>query len=458
MMSPTVTDIAAAIRDAGVVGAGGAGFPTHVKLANRVDTLIANGAECEPILEADRHTMLSFPEKVIRGMELVMEAIGAESAVVAIKDKNIEAIEAIERVIAGKPAFRVEVLGNYYPAGDELVLIRQVTGRIVPLGGLPFNVGVTVSNVATLRRIAEAAEGEPVTSRVVTVGGEVRRPVTVEVPIGTPIADLIEFAGGARTGDYSVVVGGPVMGPIESPDGVITKTTGGVIVLPEGHTLLRLKTQPVRVTKLRAKMCCTCQECTILCPRNALGHPISPAKMMSYSWHIDEIVAKIERGELDPFTERMVYEALLCCQCGVCEMYACIFGLSPNKVYALVVDAIKRAKLKIDFEKLSLHEGNMFDFRKLSASTFARKLDLEEYIVHTAFEPFGSFAPGHVRIPLRQHIGALAVPVVKMGDGVSRGDVIGEIPDGSLGARIHASVDGRVTAVDDSAVAIETKK
>jgi len=455
MTSPALTDIAAAVRDAGIVGAGGAGFPTHVKLANRVDTFIANGAECEPILEADRHAMLSFPDEIVRGTELVMGQVGAEKGVIAVKEKNGDAIDAVRRSIAGRPNLKVEVLGNYYPAGDEMVLVRQVTGRIVPIGGLPFHVGVTVGNVATLRNIAEAACGKPVTTRIVTVGGEVRRPVTVEVPVGTRIGDLISHAGGAGVEDFAVIVGGPVMGPVGSVDGVITKTGGGVVVLPSDHTLLGLKGQPIRVTKLRAKMCCTCRECTILCPRNALGHPISPAKMMSYSWHIDEIVARIERGELDPFTERMVYEALLCCQCGVCELYACIFGLSPNKVYALVVDALNRSKFKVDFNKLSLQEGDMFEYRKLSAATFARKLGLERYLVHTEFESAGSFVPRSVRIPLLQHIGAPAVPVVAPGDTVRRGDLIGEIPEGKLGARVHASIDGRVTAVTGEAVSIE---
>ncbi|MCD6308635.1 MAG: SLBB domain-containing protein, partial [Candidatus Latescibacteria bacterium] len=296
---------------------------------------------------------------------------------------------------------------------------------------------------------------KPVTTRTVTVGGAVKRPITVEVPVGTRINDLIFHAGGAGVEDFKVIVGGPVMGPVVGVDGVITKTIGGVIVLPSGHRLLELKGQPIRVTKQRAKMCCTCRECTILCPRNALGHSISPAKMMSYSWHIDEIIARIERNDLDPFTERMVYEALLCCQCGVCELYSCIFGLSPNKIYALVVDALKRSKVKVDFNKLSLQEDGMFEYRKLSAATFARKLGLERYLVHTEFEPAGTFAPESVRIPLMQHIGAPAIPVVAVGDKVRRGDLLGEIPEGKLGARVHASIDGAVAAVTGEAVSIE---
>jgi len=447
-------DIVTAVRDAGVVGAGGAGFPTHVKLANKVDTYIANGAECEPILEADKHSMLTSARDIVRGLELAMEQVGAARGVVAIKGKNENAVEAMERAVADKPHLRVQRLGNTYPAGDEFVLVREITGRTIPPGGLPFMVGVTVNNVVTLKNIAHAVEGGSVTSRVVTVAGEVARPVTVEVPVGTKILDLIEFAGGATVDEFEIVIGGPIMGSIADAGDCVTKTVGGVIVLPADHTVVRLKREPLRVTKHRAKMCCTCQECTIMCPRNALGHPISPAKMMSRSWYIDEIIRRIERGELDEFTETMVFESLLCCQCGVCEMYACIFGLSPNKVYALVRDAVARAGLKFDFSRMPVSDGRMFEYRKLPAPTLVRKLGLMRYLVPTVFEPPGSLVPNEVRIPLRQHIGAPAVPVVKPGDGVRAGDVVGEIPDGKLGARVHASIDGRVTDVTESHVSI----
>lgn len=447
-------DVVSAVRDAGIVGAGGAGFPTHVKLKNRVDTFIANGAECEPIIEADKYIMQKSAPEIVHGLEIAMEQVGAERGVVAVKDKNTEAIAVLKSAIAGKSHLSLAVLGNYYPAGDEFVLVRQVTGRVVPIGGLPFNIGVTVCNVATLKNISDAVDGKSVTSRVVTVAGEVARPVTLEVPVGTSISELIAFARGATVDKYEVVAGGPVMGPVISADDSITKTIGGIIVLPSDHTVIALKRQPVRVTKLRAKMCCTCQECTILCPRNALGHPISPAKMMSYSWYVDEIIKRIERHELDAHTEKMVYESLLCCQCGVCELYACIFGLSPNKVYALVSDAVKRSGISVDFSKLSLHDGSMFEYRKLPALTLARKLGLERYLVHTDFESPGSFVPKTVHIPLHQHIGAPAEPVVKSGDSVRTGDLIGEIPEGKLGARVHASIDGRVTEVTNEYVDI----
>jgi len=443
-----------AVKDAGVVGAGGAGFPTHVKLANTVDTFIANGAECEPILEADKHSMERDADLIVRGLELAMEQVEAERGVVAIKDKNVKAIAAIEQAMAEKPHLSVAVLGNYYPAGDEMVLVRQVTGRMVPPGGIPFMCGVSVSNVITLKNIALAAEGKSVTSRTVTIGGEVANPVTVEVPVGTGFRDLIDFAGGVTVDEFEIVVGGAIMGPIGDLNGSVSKTVGGIIVLPKDHTVINLKRQSVNVTKQRAKMCCTCQECTILCPRNALGHSISPAKITSYSWMIDDIIDRIERNDLDKFTEQMVFEAMLCCQCGICEQYACIFGLSPNKIYALVKGAIVRAGLKFDYKTMPTYESPMFEYRKIPALTYSRKLGLEKYLGYTEFKELGALSPNEVVIPLRQHIGAPATPLVNAGDRVKVGDLLGEIPEGKLGARVHASIDGLVTSVDSTGVTV----
>lgn len=200
-------------------------------------------------------------------------------------------------------------------------------------------------------------------------------------------------------------------------------------------------------------MCCTCQECTILCPRNAMGHPIFPSKIMSYAWYLEDTLKKIENKELDPFTERMVSEAMLCCQCGVCEQYACIFGLSPNRIYALVRDAVAKAGLKFKFDGLAT-DGKTFDFRHIPALLYARKLGLEKYLIHTECKPLGSLNPEKVRIPLRQHIGASSIPVVKTGDIVKTGDLIGDIPSGALGAKIHASINGRVEDVNDKIVVI----
>ena len=441
------------MRDAGVVGAGGAGFPTHVKLANAVDIFIANGAECEPILETDKYLMIHDADKIVRGLALAMEQVGATQGYVAIKAKNKKAVEAVSDAVRDIPNIDVAELGNYYPAGDEQVLIRQVTGRIVPPGGLPFMAGVSVNNVLTLKQIAEAAEKKPVTSRAVTVGGEVARPVTVEVPVGTSIRDLVEHAGGVTVDEYEIVVGGPIMGPVASIDDPITKIIGGIIVLPKDHVMVRFKQQPLDTTTHKAKSCYTCKECTNLCPRNAMGHAIYPSKIMSYSWYMDEILGMIESDDINPSIRSMISEAMLCCQCGVCEQVACSFDLSPNRIYALIRDAARKAGLKFDLTGKT-SDDSLFDFRKVPTLAYARKMDLDRYLVYTDYEPLGTYLPDRVTIALQQHIGAPSVPNVKKGDVVKAGDLIGAIPEGALGANIHASVDGKIEEITDSYIAI----
>ena len=458
-------DLTSVVRDSGIVGAGGAGFPTYAKFGNKVDTYIANGVECEPVMEVDKHLMIESAPDIVRGLELAMEQVGVTEGFIAIKKKNVKSVEAISRAAAGKPNISVETLDNFYPAGDEQILIRHITGRIVPPGGLPFMSGVTVNNVATLKQITDASNGIPVTSRLVTVGGEVERPVTVEAPIGTPVSDLLAYAGGPTISEYEVVLGGPIMGPIGSSsppendpqalDGaVLTKTMGGVIVLPDDHHMVRLKKEQPDVTKMRAKTCTTCQECWILCPRNAIGHPIFPAKVMTYSYRIKEMLRQIEQNDLDQFTEEIVSEAMLCCQCGVCEQYACIFYLAPNRVYKIIQDAVRKAGLKFDYSQRMI-DDSVFEYRKIPALTYARKIGVAKYIKPTTFEPLGSFVPERVYISLRQHIGAPAVPIVNAGDTVRTGDLIGEIPPDALGARLHASIDGRVVGIMNDHVVIE---
>jgi Na+-translocating ferredoxin:NAD+ oxidoreductase RnfC subunit len=200
-----------AIRDAGVVGAGGAGFPTHVKLSAKVNIVIANGVECEPLLASDQAVMTLDPEKVLAGLKAAMIATGAKRGYVALKKKYRSSVAAIRDVISGHDDIGIFELEDFYPYGDEHVLTHEVTGRYVPEGGLPLESGVVVTNVITLANIADALEGKPVTRRIVTVVGEVQRPVTVSAPVGTAITDLIRFAGGSSVEDCEIILGGPIM-------------------------------------------------------------------------------------------------------------------------------------------------------------------------------------------------------------------------------------------------------
>ena len=315
---------------AGVVGAGGAGFPAHVKLNGKAEYVIANGAECEPLLRVDQLLMQREAKRVVRGVALAMEATGAARGVIATKAHYHDAVHALEQALGGRNDITLHLMDSYYPSGDEKSIIFEVSGRVVPSGKLPLDVGCVVSNVATLVNISAAVEGTPVIRKDVTVGGDVPHPITVTVPIGSPIREVIALSGfsGSRE-NFALIVGGPCMGRLEEDwDAPITKTTGGLLLLRRMHPLIVRRTQsPERMLKVARAVCCQCSQCTQMCPRNALGLNVQPHKAMR--------ALITGNGALlgDPKT------ILACSSCGVCTNYACHMGLVPSEVMALYKSA-----------------------------------------------------------------------------------------------------------------------
>ena len=318
-------EIVAAVKAAGVVGAGGAGFPTHVKINASVESVIVNGAECEPLLRAHQHIMAAESRKMILGLKTVMLATGAKQGFIGLKRKYEEATNNLQAAIKqiGEQDIKLFFLPDIYPAGDEQVLVHEVTGRIVPEGGIPLHVGVVVVNVETLVNIANALEGKPVTDKYVTIGGAVAHPITLKVPIGMKVQELIALAGGSLVNPYAVIDGGPMMGKIISKDAPVTKTTGGILVLPIDHSLITQKNTTWQMIANRAKaVCCNCLACTDVCPRHLLGHSLEPHRIM-------QAIGKGQIGESAIFSR-----ALLCSECGACDTFGCSMGLSPRRVNA----------------------------------------------------------------------------------------------------------------------------
>ena len=226
-----------AVRKAGVVGAGGAGFPTHIKMAARAGCVICNAAECEPLLRADQQVLPHFVDEVVRGLKLVMESTGAGSGVIAIKAKHRDVVQTLTGHLPGDGKIAVVLLDDFYPAGDEHVLVHEVLGKTVPEGGIPPDAGVVVQNVQTLLNVTRAVDEEvPVTEKWVTINGAVKKPLTVNLPIGTPIREALQLAGGPppdRSAGFGLIEGGPMMGKaVADLSAPITKATGGLIVLP----------------------------------------------------------------------------------------------------------------------------------------------------------------------------------------------------------------------------------
>ncbi len=253
----TPDEIVEIVRDAGIVGMGGAGFPTSVKLkpAKPVDTILLNGCECEPLLTADHRVLLEFADDVIFGLKAILKATGAEKGLIVIEDNKPDAIELMKEKTAGYDNMDVVVARTKYPQGAEKMLIKRVTGRKVPSGGLPADVGCIVSNISTTKAISDAIQkGMPLIERVVTVTGEkLKKPGNYIVKIGTNTKDLIDYCGGLTDDDVTIKAGGPMMGFVLSDLNVpIMKGSNGIIAVETDHTV----EQP----------CIKCGRCMDVCP------------------------------------------------------------------------------------------------------------------------------------------------------------------------------------------------
>ncbi len=439
--------LASVVQQAGVVGAGGAGFPTHVKLSAEAEIYIANGTECEPLLRADQHLMASEASSMLAGMKLAMDATGAGEGIIAIKKGYAAAIEALEALLPRYPAIRLHLFDSFYPAGDEYVVVQDCTGRSVPEAGLPIQVGVVVQNVATLVNIERASRGIPVTDRLITVACEVDRPSTFVAPLGTSYSDLLEAAGGypnPRFGgfepaDLALVEGGPMMGRVVPPERMVTKTTGGLLVLPRNGPVVTQMTRDMDTTVRRGRSACDqCRDCTELCPRFLLGHELEPHQVMrSINYGLD-------------IPPRTVTAAILCCECRLCEAFACPLELSPFRYYKSIKQALREAGWQNEIHKASEpRPHSMREYRRIPSSRLIDRLGLAAYRGQSAPLQAERLEPAMVRIPMRMHIGAPAQPTVDVGQAVKRGQPIAAVPEGQLGVPVHASIDGVVSEVGE---------
>lgn len=434
-------DILKTIKNAGIVGGGGAGFPTHIKYNSKADTVIVNGAECEPLLRVDQQLMALKPEEIIEGLTIAMKVTGASKGVIALKGKYKDAIKALETVLAGEKNISLHIMGNYYPAGDEQTLVYEVTGRIVPEGGIPLSVGAVVSNAVTLYNVFKAFHGEPVISRPLTVTGEVNNPVTLNVPVGTTIREVLSYAGGVKIDNPVIIRGGPMMGAItEDIEEPVVKTDSGLIVLPPDHYIVKTKTRDIKVNLSHTKLCEMCTYCTMLCPRYLLGHNLQPHLIMRIVGY------GIEKASVDDLCQ-----AYLCCQCGICSMVACPVDLKPKEVYAGILKELRGKNIPNPHKRKELTPRPFMKLRRTSAAGLVTRLELTGYDVKAPWNDI-DIHPGRVKIPLKQHTGMACTPSVKAGDRVEKGQIIGTVAEGTTGAYIHASISGHVVEISNSII------
>lgn len=431
-------------RENGIVGAGGAGFPAYAKMTDKADTVILNCVECEPLLKLHRQLLATHTEEIIGMLDEVREAFGAKEAVVGIKSEYTTTIQAVEEILDQFPKVRICALKAAYPMGDEVVLIYEATGRVIKPGGLPIDENVVVYNVETMYNLYEAVyESVPVTSKLVSVVGEIDHPVTIRVPLGTSVKDTIAMAGKPTVENPAFVMGGPMMGRLGTEQTVITKTTNAIILLPQEHKLVARMNKNLSIEKKRASSsCCQCRTCTDLCSRHALGHPIEPHKIM-------RAVANNDTSDLSVFTN-----AAYCSGCGICENYACPQGLSPKSIIQEFKAGLRGAGIKAEkAEPAGVEEDR--ELRKLPVHRLAARLGLDKYDKAAPFQE-ETQSTKLVKIPVSQHIGAPAAPIVEKGQQVSVGQKIAEAREG-LSVPIHSSIQGVVEKVTEREIVIRAK-
>ncbi len=438
-----IEELANLLRENGVVGAGGAGFPSYAKLNSDADTIILNCAECEPILKLHRQVLEKYAYEIVSTFAEIAKAVEAKKAIVAVKKSYKGAVEAVKAVLKDYNKIEIKYLPEVYPSGDEVFTIYEVTGRVVPPGKIPISVGVTVFNVETVYNIYKAIHnGEPVTQKFITVAGEVKEPKTVYVPLGMTFKEVIELAGGITTADYALINGGPMMGREAGIYDTVTKTTNAILVLPKNHYIIERKNANTNIDMKRAmSACCQCRMCTDLCPRNLLGHPIVPSEFMhaASSGTIRDIKPMINTA--------------FCSSCGLCELYSCGQGLSPRTLITEYKGELKKQGILPERDIKMAPVSKMRKYRGVSKERLTARIGLAKYETPAPLDT-AEVKVNEYKIALSQHIGAPAVASVKVGDTVKKYQVIGKAREAALSVNIHSPSDGEVIAVSERQITI----
>ncbi|MDR9828520.1 SLBB domain-containing protein [Vibrio sp. FNV 38] len=430
------------VKHAAVVGAGGAGFPTYVKLQSEAEIFLVNAAECEPMLKVDQQLMVENAVELIRGLTYAMKATGAKEGVIALKAKYQKAIAALTPLLAAN--MRIHILRDVYPAGDEVITIWMATGRRVAPAQLPITVGVIVNNVQTLINVCHAVEREQgVFDRTLTINGCVNNPMTITVPIGITFQELLDYAGGVTDKDeFAVIDGGPMMGTlVEDLNQCVTKTTGALLVLPRDHLIIqrRLKSDQ-QILNMAKTVCEQCSLCTELCPRHLIGHELSPSQV---------IRATNYKDLAQPST---FLSALTCSECSLCESYACPVNISPMRVNKILKKQLRAQGAQYSGE---LKDADpMAEYRLVPTARLVSRLNLTPYYKEAPMQPF-DLSYRQVKLATSQHIGAPGEPIVQVGDKVEVGQKLTKAKTNALSLSVHASCNGTVSAVDAQYITIQ---
>lgn len=428
----------------GVVGAGGAGFPSFGKLTDGASFLVINAVECEPLMYTDLTLCDEKLDDIVVGMRAVMEFANIPEGLLCIKDYRALRLGLADGQVLAE-GVRVKHVPNVYPMGDEINLIYTATGRLVQPGHLPISQGIIVYNAETVYNIGLAVRrDQPVVEKWLTIGGNVPEVLCVRVPIGMKVTDLFKQMNVTVPENHVVIDGGPSMGTIINVrSSVVTKTTKALLILPDDIPAVTGKLRTANENlRMAASTCCQCTRCTDMCPRHLLGFPLEPHKMVR---------ATLSTAQITP---ELVLNATLCCGCDICGTFACCQGISPMQVIKEFKNILGKHRVRYMADPNDhFNVSPDREFRMLNAAKWKDMLGVTKFDRYPTYVETPLTAR-HVEIKMSQHIGAPSVPAVAVGDVVTVGQMIASAGNG-LSVPQYASIAGKVTHVDDRVIVID---
>ena len=409
-----------------------------------IHTIILNCAQYEPIVHIQELLLQKYTREIIRTFAKIGKTFNADNIIIAAGKKDTELIECLEDVVCDYPALSFKVYDGAYPAGDEYVLTYELTGQVISADSSPIEEGIAIFNVESVYNMyRNVNEGVQETHKWVSILGEVEKPVTLRVPVGVNIGDIVKEAGKITCENPVYILGGPMSGKIGNKYSRIDKSTDAVIILPEDHQVVyNKKTNSSIEIKRASSSCCNCMRCTDLCPRNLLGHPVDPHAFIRAASYKD-------MGNVDTYLNTM-----FCSSCGLCEMYSCIQGISPRLLLTEYKNGLKENG--ITKHKASMKEvDSERKYRKISIKRLTSRLGLTRYDRVTLLKEY-DMSGVSIRISLNDYELEPAVSLVKENDIVTKGQLIAEYKDGEH-RPIYSGIDGKVTEVAENYIFIENQ-
>lgn len=439
-----MADLKQLLKDNGVVGAGGAGFPSYSKLADGASILLINAVECEPLLYTSYTLLRERMRDILVGMRAVMEYAKIPTGYIAVKGYRAEKLGYADGQELAE-GIRIKYVPNVYPMGDEINLIYTATGRLVKPGQLPITQGVIVYNTETIYNIGLVVQfGQPVTKTYLTISGDVPEAFCVKVPVGMRISEVLDIMKVKVPDTHVVIDGGPSMGTIVNPNvDVVKKPCSGLLILPKTIPAVRNKLRTMEENfRMAASVCCQCTRCTDMCPRHLLGYPLEPHKMVR---------STISAAQATP---ELIKSATMCCGCDICGSLACCQDISPMQIIKQYKGILAKNKMKYVADPTDeFTVSPEREYRMVSAGKWKEMLGVAKYDKFPPTYVEEKLKAKEVFVPMSQHIGAPAVPIVKVGDEVVENQMIAQAAEG-LSVPHFAPITGRVTYVDGKTIVL----